>query len=495
MSISMTTLGRCIVAAALVLSAGSAAAQLAAVRECEAGKSLEAGKYAACLHRAEARLARQRGLCSLATETTCSRDADCPVSQTCLKDPTTYDAKLASCRLSFDRRLDALEAKTAPDPCPDGQMSTGLRSAIGDSVARITRALAGSIVRTFAGSGVQGDSGDGGPATAANIYLPGDIDIDGQGNVFVAVVRNHRVHRIDITTGIITTVAGTGVEGSGDGVADGDGGLAVNAKLARPRELARDPAGNLYFVELNANRLRRIDAHTGIIHTVAGGGAEGFSGDGGPAAAAKLARPHGVAIDGSGNIYVADFNNHRIRRIDAATGNIATIAGSGTPTYSGDGGLAVNASVNFPAAGVFDPAGNYVFCDAGNHRVRRIDLTTGVISTVAGTDVGAHGGDGGLAVEASFVSPQAIAYDAYGNLYIADAPGHRVRRVDAVTGIITTIAGTGVAGFSGDGGLASDATFNNPRALAVDWKRNRLYVGDGLNERFRVFDLPLPGTD
>jgi sugar lactone lactonase YvrE len=495
MSVSIATLGRCIVTAMLVFSASSAAAQFAAVGDCESGKGREAGKFAACVHRAEARLAAQRGSCSLATMTSCYRDADCPPGETCLKDPTSYDKRMSGCEASFDRRWDALEAKAAPDQCPDGLLSPSLRSAVEDSVARVTRALTGSIVHTFAGSGVQGDSGDGGPAVAANLYLPGDIDIDGPGNVFFAVVRNHRVQRVDIATGIITTVAGTGVEGNGVGLDDGDGGLAVNARLARPRELARDPAGNLYFVELNSNRLRMIEAHTGIIHTIAGGGAEGFSGDGGPAAASKLARPHGVAIDGGGNIFIADFNNHRIRRIDAATGNIATIAGSGTPTYSGDGGLAVDASVNFPAAGAFDPAGNYVFCDAGNRRVRRIDLTTGVISTVAGNGVGTHAGDGGLADQASFVSPQAITYDGEGNLYIADAPAARVRRVDAVTGVITTIAGTGVAGFSGDGGLAIDATFNNPRGLAVDRKRNRLYVADGVNERFRMFDLPLPGTD
>ena len=491
----VSSFGRCIVPAVLVLSAGFASAQLAPVGVCESGKSSEAGRLAACLHRAESRFAEQPGSCSVTTTTPCHRDVDCPVEQTCSKDSAVYDGRVSRCEVAFDRRWNGLETKAAPAQCPDAMVAPNLRDTIGDSVSRVTRALAGSIVRTFAGNGIRGDSGDGGPALSASIYLPGDIDIDGQGNVFVAVVRNHRVQRIDGVTGIITTVAGTGIEGNGVGLDDGDGGLAVDARLARPRELARDPAGNLYFVELNSNRLRKIEAHTGIIRTVAGGGAEGFSGDGGPAAEAKLARPHGVAIDGGGNIYVADFNNHRIRRIDGATGIISTIAGTGTPTYSGDGGLAVDASVNFPAAGAFDPAGNYVFCDAGNRRVRSIDLTTGVISTIAGNGIGTHAGDGGPADQASFFSPQAIAYDADGNLYVADAPGHRVRRVDGVSGIITTIAGTGTGGFSGDGGLAINAEFDNPRGLAIDHKRNRLYVADGVNERFRVFDLPGPSTD
>ena len=483
---------RFVLAMSLALAAGSAAAELAPVKPCEAGKGRAMGKLSACMQRAEARLAVQVGACSASPATSCTRDTDCPVHESCSKDPAEHDARVTACRAAFDERWAALEELSAPDPCPDGLRSSDAGAIVERSVTRIAQALNGNVVRTVAGNGVQGDSGEGGPAVDASMYLPGDIDIDGQGNVFFAVVRNHKVQRIDADTGILTTVAGTGVEGTGDGAADGDGGLAVDAKLARPRELARDPAGNLYFVELNANRLRMIEAHTGIIRTIAGGGAEGFSGDEGPAEDAELARPHGVAIDAGGNIYIADFNNHRIRRIDGKTGIIDTIAGTGAAVYSGDGELAVAASVSFPAAGAFDPAGNYVFCDAGNRRVRRIDLTTGVISTLAGNGNAVHGGDGGPALEASFVSPQAIAYDARGNLYIADAPGHRVRRVDAETGIITTLAGTGSSGFSGDGGLAAHATFNNPRGLAVDAARGRLYVADGVNERLRIIDLPLP---
>lgn len=495
MFLSMSSIRTSIVALTVALGVNAAAAQLGPVGRCEIGKAQGAAKYAACLYRAEIRLLKTQGACSGSPVASCFRDSQCPAAQTCVKNTARYDSAVANCQGTFDRRWSLLETEAAPTRCADGLTAAVMRASLDDSVLRGIRALGGSVVRTVAGNGIQGDSGDGGPALAASLYLPGDIEVDGQGNVFVAVVRNHRVQRIDAATGLITTVAGIGIEGNGNGVDDGDGGLAVHARLARPRELARDPAGNLYFVELNANRLRMIEAHTGIIRTIAGGGGEGFSGDGGPAAAAELARPHGVAIDGGGNIYIADFNNHRIRRIDAATGIIATIAGTGVNTYSGDGGLAVDAAVNLPAAGVFDPAGNYVFCDAGNRRVRRIDLTTGIISTVAGTGAGVHGGDGGLATQASFVSPQAIAYDSQGNLYVADAPAHRVRRIDALTGIITTIAGTGAPGFSGDGGLAVDATFNNPRGLVVDHARNLLYVADGVNERFRVIHLPPSGID
>lgn len=351
------------------------------------------------------------------------------------------------------------------------------------------------IVQTFAGNGTQGFSGDGGPALEASFHLPGGIVIDGLSNVYVTDVRNHRNHRIrriDGETGIITTIAGTGVEGNGDSEDDGDGGPAVNARLARPRELARDAAGSLHFVELNSNRLRKIEAHTGIIRTVTGGGAEGFSGDGGPAIEAEIARPHGIAIDGGGNIFIADFNNHRIRRIDAATGKIDTIAGDGTAAFSGDDGPAVDAQVSFPANGDFDPAGNYLFCDAGNRRVRRIDAVTGIITTVVGNGEAAASGDGGPATGASVFSPHAIAFDAFGNLYVADAPGHQIRRVDARTGVITTIAGTGEAGFSGDGGPATEAMFNQPRGLRVDWRTHILYVAEGVNERFRTITLPPP---
>ena len=329
------------------------------------------------------------------------------------------------------------------------------------------------FISTIAGTGVQGFSGDGGLATHAQLSNPYGIAFDIYGNQYIADEQNSRVRKIDANTGIITTVAGNG--GSGNG---GDGGLAINANFDWIVGINVDAAGNLYIANW-FNRIRKVDAVTGIVTTVAGGGSSGL-GDGGPATSAVISSyPEQVAIDGYGNLFITDGG--RIRKVDAATGIISTVAGNGTSGFSGDGGLAVNASLN--AKGVcIDGMGNLYISDFGNNRIRKVNATTGIITTVVGG--GTTLGDGGLAINAQLASPRKIIIDSYGNLYISDYNHNRIRKVTAATGIITTVAGNGVMGYSGDGGTAVNAQLYSPAGVALDISGN-LYITDGGNNRVR----------
>ena len=289
--------------------------------------------------------------------------------------------------------------------------------------------------------------------------------------------------------GNITTVVGTGVAGF-----SGDGGPAILAQLNEPTGLALDGAGNLYIIAEFNHRVRKVDTG-GIITTVAGTGVAGFSGDGGPATSARLNRANEIDIDGAGNLYISDQFNHRIRKVDTG-GIITTVAGIGTAGFSGDGGPATSARLNFPTDMRVDGTGNLCIADAANHRVRKVN-TSGIITTIAGTGVAGFSGDGGLATSARLNEPIRLLSDLVGNLYIADRANDRVRKVNP-SGIITTIAGTGIAGFSGDGGPATAAQLNLPTGLAFDVLGN-LYIGDRANHRVRkIFEVRLTanaGTD
>ena len=338
---------------------------------------------------------------------------------------------------------------------------------------------AGGIITTFAGTGVQGSSGDGGPATSAALNHPIGVVADSAGNVYIADYYGHQVRKVSAATGILTTVAGTGAGASG-----GDGGPATAADLFYPIDVAVDGAGNLYIAEHDGNRIRMVAAGTGIISTVAGTGASGFSGDGGPATAAAISYPWGLDVDGTGNLFIADGANRRIRRIDAATGVITTIGGNGVGGFSGDGGPATAASMNYPYGVAVDGSGNVYVADGDNYRVRRIDAATGVITTVAGDGTDASSGDGGPATTARVAYPLALDTDAAGNLFISEYSGYRIRKIEAATGVITTVAGNGSSGFSGDGGPATAAQFSNPYGISVDGSDN-LYVADIYNQRIR----------
>ena len=339
---------------------------------------------------------------------------------------------------------------------------------------RIRKVDAAGMISTVAGDGTPGYGGDGGPATAAQLNFPRDVALDGAGNLYIADLFNRRIRKVD-AAGVISTVAGDGTRGYG-----GDGGPAVAAQLSDPIDVAVDGAGNLYIVNRSYQRIRKVDA-AGVISTVAGDGTRGFGGDGGPATAAQLDTPYGVAPDGAGNLYIADGGNRRIRKVDSA-GAISTVAGGGP---IGDGGAAVAAQLDYPLGVAPDGAGNLYFADTFNHRIRKVDAA-GVISTVAGDGTRGYGGDGGPAVAAQLSSPRALALDEAGNLYIADSSNYRIRKVDAA-GVISTVAGDGTRGFGGDGGPAVAAQLYFPQDVALDEAGN-LYIADSRNDRIRKVD-------
>ncbi len=344
-------------------------------------------------------------------------------------------------------------------------------------------AQSAAAIETVAGNGAPGYSGDGGPAAAAQIDNSYGVAADGAGNLYIADTSNHRIRKVDASTGNISTIAGTGTGGYG-----GDGGLATAAQLDNPYGVTPDASGNLHIADTLNHRIRKVDASTGNISTIAGTGTGGYGGDGGLATAAQLNYPSGAALDASGNLYIADTFNDRIRKVDTA-GMITTVAGTGTNGDSGDGGPATAAQLNQPSGVAVDGAGNLYIADAPNHRIRKVDAA-GVITTIAGTGSGGFSGDGGAATAARLNQPASVALDGSGNIYIADWFNHRVRKVDAA-GVITTIAGTGSGGFSGDGGAATAARLNQPASVALDGSGS-LYISDRVNQRVRKVIFPPP---
>ena len=392
------------------------------------------------------------------------------------------------------------------------------------------QAMTAKHIYTVAGNGTYGFSGDGGPATAAELDTPDQTAVDGAGNLVIADSANDRVRVVAagtgtfygqaMTAGDIYTVAGNGTTGF-----SGDGGLATGAALDSPRGVTVDGAGNLVIADRGNNRVRVVAAGDGTfygqamtagdIYTVAGTGTVGFSGDGGPAAAAELASPDQTAVDGAGNLVIADGTNGRVRVVAAGdgtfygqamtAGDIYTVAGNGTSAFSGDGGLATGAELNGPRRVTVDGAGNLVITDRGNNRVRVVAAATGTfygqamtagdIYTVAGTGAYGFSGDGGPATAAELASPDQTAVDGAGNLVIADWGNSRVRVVAAGTGTfygqamtagdIYTVAGNGQVGYGSDGGLATSAKLDGPQDVAVDGAGN-LVIADSGNDRVRV---------
>ena len=318
------------------------------------------------------------------------------------------------------------------------------------------------VLTIIAGTGSQGFSGDGGPATSAELDSPCGVVADSSGNIFIADTRNHRVREVVAATGLIATVAGTGSPGF-----SGDGGQATVAQLNAPTALAIDSAGNLYIADTRNHRIRRVGATSQAIHTVAGSSIQGFSGDGGPATAAALDAPSGLALDGAGNLLIADSHNQRIRELSVSDGTIQTIAGSGPtgpglPGFGGDGAAAASATLALPHGLSVDSAGNIYIADTANHRVRRIDGATGTISTVAGSGTEGFAGDGGSPTAASLDSPQSVAVTSAGLLTVTDTANARIRQDNASTSPaveIHTIVGLGAQ--LSTGGLA----LSGPSAL------------------------------
>ena len=342
---------------------------------------------------------------------------------------------------------------------------------------RIRKIIAGTgIITTVVGNGSTGYSGDGGAATAATLGCVNSITLDNSGNIFLADAGNNVIRKVAAGTGIITTIVGDGNPGY-----SGDNGQASAAELNNPFCVALDGLGNLYISDYNNNVIRKVAAGTNVISTVAGNGSLGYSGDGGQAANAQLNNPYGLVLDGSGNLYIADTYNNCIRKVTAATGVISTIAGNGTLGFSGDGGAATTAELNYPYGIALDGSGNLYIADVYNNRIR--EVAGGIITTVAGGATGSVG-DGSAATNALLSAPAGVAVDGAGNLYIADHDNHRVRKVAAGTGIISTVAGTGTAGNSGDGSLATAAQLNTPSGVALDGSGN-LYIADESNNNIR----------
>ena len=300
--------------------------------------------------------------------------------------------------------------------------------------------LPNNIITTIAGGGSNGYAGDGGPAIGARLNYPYGMVSDPAGDLYIADAANNRIRKVD-TNGIITTVAG-----SGFGFPVGDGGAATNAGLNGPLALALDAAGNLFIADTTNNRIRKVDTN-GIITTIAGKNFSGFSGDGGLATNANLYHPSGVVLDGAGNLYVADSANHRIRKV-GTNGIITTAAGGGYMSggyggYGGDGGTAIGSGLNSPSALAFDGSGNLYIADTGNARIRKVDAY-GIITTVAGNGTSGFSGDGGVATNTSLFFATSLAADAFGSIYIADTRNYRIRKVDSY-GFINTVAGNGLS--------------------------------------------------
>ncbi len=374
-----------------------------------------------------------------------------------------------------------------------------LRRCIGWSVAIAALPLlhAQKIV-TIAGNGTAGyvAAQDGGRATRAQLDEPYGTAVDLHGNLYIAERANHRIRRVDAVSGTITTVAGNGQPGyrSTD-----EGAPATSAELNGPRAVA--VLGNLYIAGTDNHRVRMIDT-LGTIQTIAGNGTPGFRAhdEFGSAIAAELDSPRAVAVDRFGNVYVSDYNNQRIRKVEATTRVIHTIAGTGTAGYlaAQGGDPAIEAEINDPHGIALDALGNLYIADTGNHRVRRVEVHTGIITTVAGNgNPGFRRNDEGKpATRATLDAPCAVAVDAQGNLYIADLDENRIRRVDASTGAITTIAGSGIPGYilAQDGDSASIARLNKPRSLAVD-PSGALYIADSANNRIRKIEPSETGVN
>jgi sugar lactone lactonase YvrE len=327
---------------------------------------------------------------------------------------------------------------------------------------------AAGIFNTVAGTGITNYYGDGGLATSADLAYPEGVAVDASGDLYIADTYNFVVRKVSAFTGVITTVAGNHTEGF-----SGDGGLATNAMLSYPDGIAVDTSGNLYIADSVNNRIRKVTASTGIITTVAGNGTAGYSGDGGQATSAMLDEPQGVAVDTSGNLYIVDTLNYRIRKVAASTGVISTVAGDGIEGYSGDGQQATTVEIH-PTGLAVDLSANLYIADSGNDRIRKVTASTGIITTVAGNGTAGYSGDGGQATSAEINDPQNVAVDEVGNLYIADNSNYRIRKVMAFTGNISTVAGIGATGLhgkcaaSGIGGLATSTEICIFTGIAAD---------------------------
>ncbi|MHC5002927.1 MAG: NHL repeat-containing protein, partial [Planctomycetota bacterium] len=310
---------------------------------------------------------------------------------------------------------------------------------VADTLNHLVRKLAFSSGWSIvAGTGAAGNTGDGGAATDAKLDEPYDVDVDASGNVYIADKKNHVVRKVDAATGIISVYAGTGTDGY-----SGDGAAATLADMGEPFGICFDSAGNLYIADRKKHVVRKVNAISGTISTVAGDGTIGYTGDGGDATAAQLEEPYDVAVDSFGHLYIAGRKNSVVRKVNAGTGIISTYAGTGTSGYTGDGGPATAATLAEPAGLWIDSGDNLYIADRNKHVVRKVDFSTGFISTVMGTGSSGYSGDGDVGTAAQVSAPDGVAVDADGNIYVADTGNHMLRWIDAGTGEVGTLNGAG----------------------------------------------------
>jgi sugar lactone lactonase YvrE len=340
-------------------------------------------------------------------------------------------------------------------------------------------ALPAQQVKTIAGTGTPGFSGDNGPGVKAEINNPYGLVTGPDGALYFCEIGNHRIRRLDLKTNRISTVVGTGQKGY-----SGDGGPALAASLNEPYEIRFDRSGNMFFAEMQNHIVRRVDAKTRIISTVAGTGAPGFGGDGGPGVKALLNQPHSIAFDAEGRLLICDIRNHRVRRLDLKTGTIETWLGTGERNPTPDGASLPGTPLNGPRAIASGRDGNlYLVLREGN-AVYRIDTRAGRFHHIAGTGESGYSGDGGPAKSARLSGPKGVALAPDGSLYLADTESHTIRRIDLKSGIITTVLGTGQRG-DGPDGDPRQCKLARPHGIFVG-SDGTAYVGDSEAHRIRA---------
>jgi streptogramin lyase len=348
--------------------------------------------------------------------------------------------------------------------------------------AMMLGAAGAGVIETAAGIGKAGHAGDGGKATSAQLDQPFHCELDGNGHLYIAEANSHCIRKLDLKTGVISTVAGSGMKGY-----SGDGGPATRATFNEPYAVVVSPDDDLYVCDRLNAVIRRVDGKTGVVTTVAGNGKKGFAGDGGKATNAMLREPNDVCLDGRGGLLIADVADWRVRRVDLKTGQITTFAGVGKstgkvdPTAIGDGGPATKAVIVGARAVCVDGKGNTYICEREGNAIRRID-DKGVITTIAGTRMKGAADD--EATKASFNGPKAIRCDAAGSVFIVDTENHAIRKLDVKAGKVTTVAG-GHKGSDGDGGDALRAGLDRPHGCVID-RDGTLYIADSNNNRVRV---------
>jgi DNA-binding beta-propeller fold protein YncE len=336
------------------------------------------------------------------------------------------------------------------------------------------------IITTAVGTGEKGYAGDGGPATRAQLNGPFDVGFDTSGNLYFSDTFNHCIRRVDAATSVITTLAGCGEPGY-----SGDGGPATGARFNEPYGIAIDRSGNVYVADRHNHCVRRIEAASGIVTTFAGNGCAGFGGDDGPAARAAMSEPNGLALDpAQSRLFIADVADHRVRVVDLASGTIWTFAGTGEAEHSGDGGLATKAGIYGARAVKVAADGTVYVLERQGSTLRAVNPRSGVITTLAGTGVRSYTGDNGPALAATFDAPKELTIDRDGNLLIVDTENHAIRRIEIRSKIVVTVVGSGRQGSGGDGGPATTASLDRPHGAAVA-PDGSIYIGDTNNHRVR----------